>query len=233
MVVARGCSGAMTVGILTVHSHYERGHQSGRGNCGEGNEICGAVGKASFQSHAQTPVTPIPMKPPATASSTLKMSRGGAAADAPQQPRAPQDCSLAKHPPAAVTGNWHPAAQEPATTPAGPKPQQQSAAKKTGTRIGPVTTPTSVPTVTVHSPHAMSGSCEQMADGCAESKLCVALSAAWKRATSSRSCGIASTRELDTKTKEVNARATSMSTVLQRSSWPPDATGGPSLSNRV
>ena len=55
-VVARGCSGAMTVGILTVHSYYERGHQSGRGNCGEGNEICGAVGKASFQSHAQTPV---------------------------------------------------------------------------------------------------------------------------------------------------------------------------------
>ena len=73
MVVARGCSGAMTVGILTVHSYYgryyERGHQSiagmismkrelyMRGRELEGNEICGAVhevGKASFQSHAQT-----------------------------------------------------------------------------------------------------------------------------------------------------------------------------------
>ena len=224
----------MAVGILTVHSYYERGHQSGRGNCGEGNDTCGAVGKASFQSHAQTPVTPIPMKPPATASSTLKMSRGGAAADAPQQPRAPQDCSLAKHPPAAVTGNWHPAAQEPATTPAVPKPQQQSAAKKTGTRIGPVTMPTSVPIVTVHSPHAMSGSCEQMADGCAESKLCVALSAALKRAVSSRSCGTASTRELDASSKDVDVRPTSVSTALQRRScWPPDATGDSSLSNRV
>ena len=165
------------------------------------------------------------------------MSSGGTAADAPQQPRAPQDCSVAKHPPATVTGTWHPAAQEPAMTPAVPKPQQQRAAKKTSTRIGPDTMPTSALIVMGHTPHAMSGSCEQKGDDCTGSKLCVALSAALESTAttvSSRSCGITSTRELDANTKYVNVRATTISNALQRSCcWPPDAKGGASLSNRV
>lgn len=161
------------------------------------------------------------------------MSSGGPAADALQQPRAPQDCSVAKHPPATVTGTWHPAAQEPAMTPAGPKPQQQSAAKKTGTRIGPDTMPTSALIVMGHTPHPMSGSCEQKGDDCTGSKLCVALETT-ATTVSSRSCGITSTRELDANTKYVNVRATTISNALQRSCcWPPDAKGGASLSNRV
>ena len=170
-----------------------------------------AISRGDGQSHAQTPVTSIPMIPPATARSTNIETLL-------QQPRAPQDCSVAKHPPFAVTGAWHPAAHEPAMTPAAPKPQQHSAAKTSGTRSGPNAIPTSVLIVMGLTPHAMPRSGEQKGDG--------SVWVAFNTTASSRSCGITATRELDASAKDANTKdGTRMRTALQRCCLPPDPVG--------